>query len=408
MAEDGVPAGLGLLADRDQEERFERRRDSAAGPPRTPRVAVVGMSVSPTCGVRAHAGLLAEALEGEDVCCSLHWLNRSEASLGTARREVRAWTASLLDELRRERPDTVLLHYSIFAYSHRGIPIFVRPTLSALRRAGIPVVAFMHELAFPWRLRGWRGDVWALTHRALLIETMRCARGAIVTTEGRAEWLASRRWLPRRAVGLAPVFSNLPAPAAGARGRAGERPRVGLFGYSYDEERISLVLDAIGLVARGGADVELELLGAPGPNSELARTWLRLAAGREPALSLSFAGPLDAQALSDRLAACELLLFADRPGPSSRKGTLAGALASARPLIATDGPQSWRELAESDVALVVRADARALAAGIAELLADETERERLGARGGEFARERMGAARSAAVTADLLREVLRA
>ncbi|MGA7706074.1 MAG: hypothetical protein WB998_14415, partial [Solirubrobacteraceae bacterium] len=255
--------------------------DSLPAPSReTLQAAVVGMSVSPTCGVRAHAGLLAQALAHEDVSCSLHWLSRSESSLGVGRREVRAWTEGLVTDLRRERPDAVLLHYSIFAYSHRGIPIFVRPTLSALRRTGIPVVAFMHELAFPWRLRGWRGDVWALTHRTLLIEAMRRSSAAIVTTEGRAEWLASRRWLARRPVGFAPVFSNLPAPMTVSRRDRG-RPRIGLFGYSYDEQTISLVLEAIALVRRGGVDVELALLGAPGRSSALAETWLRLAAGHE-------------------------------------------------------------------------------------------------------------------------------
>ncbi len=402
---DGAPAPASLDPSRGPQGCADEHA-AAARPLATLQAAVVGMSVSPTCGVRAHAGLLAQALAREGVSCSLHWLSRSESSLGVGRREVRAWTEGLVAELRRERPDAVLLHYSIFAYSHRGIPIFVAPTLSALRRTGIPVVAFMHELAFPWRLRGWRGDVWALTHRALLIDAMRRSSATIVTTEARAEWLVSRRWLARRPVGVAPVFSNLPAPTMASRpDRA--RPRVGLFGYSYDEQTISLVLDAIALVLRGGLDVELALLGAPGRSSALAETWMRLAAGREPAPSLSFAGPLDAQELSDELAACELLLFADRPGPSSRKGTLAGSLASARPVIATDGPQGWRELVEAGAARVVQPNPAALAAAIVELLVDEDKREALGARGGEFAERRMGTSRSAAVAGGFLRDAVR-
>ena len=82
------------------------------------------------------------------------------------------------------------------------------------------------------------------------------------------------------------------------------------------------------------------------------------AAGREGRVgdALSFSGPLPAQDLSDELAACDLLLFADDPGPSSRKGTLAASLASARPVIAIDGPQGWSELAEAGAVRVVPAD----------------------------------------------------
>ena len=190
------------------------------------------MSVGPTCGVREHAVLLAEALAREDVSCSLHWLGRSESSLRVGRREVRAWTEGLVADLQRERPDAVLLHYSVFAYSHRGLPLFVRPTLAALRRTGIPVVAFMHEFAYPWRLGGLRGDVWALTQRALLIESMRCSTPRSLTTEARASgWPRGRGW-PGDLSGVAPVFSNLPAPAVASRPDR-DRPRIGLFGYSY-------------------------------------------------------------------------------------------------------------------------------------------------------------------------------
>ncbi len=371
------------------------------------RVAVVGMSVSPTCGVRAHADLLAEALGHEHVACSRHWLLREERSLPAGRAEVGAWTRALAAELDETRPDAVLWHYSIFAYSYRGLPVFVGPTLSALRSAGVPVVALMHELAYPWRLGGWRGDVWALAQRARLIDVVRACAAVVLTTDFRAEWLASRRWLARRPLGVAPVFSNLPPPTPRTRPDR-DSPVLGLFGYSYDERAIALVLDAARLLQDRGVRFKLVLLGAPGRASTLAETWLRLADARGLAEALSFAGPLPPQDLSDELAACEVLLFADTAGPSSRKGTLAGSLASGRPLIATDGPRRWSALVRAKAVRVVQPTAPALADAVAALLADELVREALGARGRAFAEQDMGVARSAQVVRELLGEVLAA
>lgn len=370
------------------------------------RVAVVGMSVSPTCGVRAHAGLLAQALATQGVACSTHWLERDDTSLFAARADVREWARLLGLELRAQRADAVLLHYSIFALSYRGLPLFVAPTLAALRSTRLPLLALMHELAFPWSMRGWRGRVWALSHRALLIDALRSCAGVVVTTDSRAQWLASRRWLARRPLRVAPVFSGLPPPRSRPRRRR-EQPRVGLFGYSYHESSIALVLDALALLSDRGQEPELALLGAPGRRSALAEGWLAAARRRGLGRSLAFAGPLPAQELSDALASCDALLFADRPGPSSRKSTLAGSLASGRPVIATDGPQTWAELASSGALLLVPASADALADALARLLADAQQAEQLGARGRAFA-ERRGDGYSAEVVGGLLRELLAA
>jgi glycosyltransferase involved in cell wall biosynthesis len=412
VAEATTAAELATVAQPDGASTAERAARDGSGLPasqavRPLRVAVVGMSVSRTCGVRAHAELLAGALGRERVACAQHWLSREQGSLRAGRAEVRAWTRALAAELQESRPDAVLWHYSIFAHSYRGLPVFVGPTLSALRGAGVPVVALMHELAYPWRLGGWRGDVWALAQRARLIDVVRACAAVVVTTDFRAEWLASRRWLARRPLGVAPVFSNLPPPTPRTRPDR-DSPILGLFGYSYDERSIALVLDAARLLQDRGVHFELALLGAPGRASPLAETWLRLAGARGLTGALSFAGPLLAQDLSDELAACKVLLFADTAGPSSRKGTLAGSLASGRPLVATDGPRRWSALVQAEAARVVEPSAPALADAVAALLADEGAREALGARGRVFAEQDMGVARSAEVVRELLGEVLAA
>jgi glycosyltransferase involved in cell wall biosynthesis len=370
----------------------------------TLRVEVVGMSVGGTCGVHDHAMLLAEALSREGVCTSSHWLWRSERSLRGARSEIGSWARELAPELERSRPDAVLLHYSVFSYSHRGLPLFVPPTLSALRRARVPVVPVMHEFVFPWALGGLRGKAWAVTQRAALIDVMRAATAVVVTTDSRASWLTSRPWLPRRRVVIAPVFSNLPPPTVERR-EDRPCPLLGLFGYS-EAGAPSLVLDALRALRDRGVQVKLTLLGGPGRSSAAGETWLAAASSRGLEGLLSFSEVLPAQSLSNALADCDVLLFVDPSGPTSRKGTLAGSLASGRPVVAIDGPQRWSELLRREAAEVVAPTSQAVADAVAALLADEPRREALGARGRTFAEQETGVARSAEVVSALLGEVV--
>jgi glycosyltransferase involved in cell wall biosynthesis len=363
------------------------------------RVAVVGVSTTSICGVRDHATLLAQALPEQGVECSIHWLSQDQGSLRAELAAVRAWTGRLPDELRAARAEAVLLHYSVFAHAHRGLPIYAPPLLAALRAARLPVIAIVHEAAYPWGLGGPRGALWAFTQRLALVDLMRTSAGVLVTADFRAGWLASRRWLPQRPIEVAPVFSNLPAPTAQ---RDAHARSIGLFGYAYEGAGASLVLDALRLLSDRGDRVALRLLGAPGREAPAARAWLAAARERGVADSLSFTGTLSPHELSDALARCGLLLFIGAGGPSSRKGTLAGSLASGRPVVALDGPRRWPELVEEQALRLVPANAAALAAACGELLDDPAAADALGARGRAFAESRMGVQRTAVAVRELL------
>lgn len=382
-------------------------RKTAAARPEGARAAVVGVSEDPICGMHDHSVLLAQALERIGVQCSSHWLVRTARSPRAAWSELGAFSQRLVPQLASERPDVVLWHYSVFAYSYRGLPVFVPRVIAALRRAGAPVIGVMHELAYPWGIGGWRGPIWAATHRAVLVDVVRLSSGIVVTTEDRASWLRARPWFVSRPVSVAPVFSNLPPPAAVAPER-GDGHKLGLFGYSYDENAVPVVLDALRLLREGGSDVELVLLGSPGPSSASGRGWLARARERGVDENISFTGTLPGQALSDALAGCEVLLSANLPGPSSRKGSLAASLASGRPLVALDGPASWPELAESGAAEMVTPNAEALASALRRVLSDGDRRRQLGARGRKFAEERMGIMVTADAVVGLLGQIRRA
>jgi glycosyltransferase involved in cell wall biosynthesis len=364
-------------------------------------VAVVGISLSSTCGVRDHATLLAGALAREHVACSTHWLTREHTALAPSRAELARFAAQLRAELPRERPDAILVHYSVFAYSHKGLPLFVRPVFAALAAARVPVIVVLHEFAYPWRYGGWRGAVWAVSQRAAMLEVMRVASTAIVTADSRARWLASRRLLPARPVHVAPVYSNLPPAEPGSEGRR-DGATVGLFGYAYQGAAQALILDALAELLERGVRVRLRLLGQPGPDSPGGEEWREQARARSIEQALSFSGALPAQQLASELATCDVLLFADGAGPSSRKGTLAGALASGRPVVALRGPVTWRALVEADAVRAVEPNAGALARALAELLADAPEREALAARSRAFYEREMALEHTAALVLGLL------
>jgi glycosyltransferase involved in cell wall biosynthesis len=396
------------------------------------RVVAAGISTKEICGVRDHAVLLAEALGAEGISCSLHWLQRTDGSLIAGRSQVRAWARDLEVKLEEVAADAVLLHYSVFTYSHQGVPLFIGPVLAAARRARLPVVTVLHEFVYPWTRDGLTGKAWAASQRLRLIGVMRASAAVLVTTRQRAAWLQSRPWLVQRPVAVAPVFSNLPPASVtprqdrevhegeirGGEVRESETREVearkvearegdvlGLFGYSFDRATVALVLDSLRLLHEHGLPARLLLLGAPGASSAPGRRWLEQARERGVGVALEFSGMLSAQELSNRLAACDILLFADPIGPTSRKTTLAASLASGRPVIALDGPQRWPELIEFGAARIVTSRADALADALRELLADASLRESRGARGREFA-ERVGLSHSARIVADLLAEVV--
>jgi glycosyltransferase involved in cell wall biosynthesis len=374
--------------------------DAQADPLVGARVGVIGISIDEPCGVRDHAGLLADALSAEGISCSLHWLSRSDGSLGAARAEARKWVEMVTDELERDRPDAILLHYSVFAFSHRGVPVFTGPLLAALRRLRLPLVSFMHEYAYPWRLGGLRGKVWAVTQRAALVNVVRASATVVVSGDARADWLRGRVWLPHRPTLVAPVFSNLPSAAGGSQS-PGE-VRLGLFGYGHEGVAATTVLDALRLLHDRGSELELVLLGAPGRASAAGARWAGAADRRGIPGALSFSGRLPAQELSNALAGCEVLLFAENGGPTSRKTTLAASLASGRPVVALDGPNSWPELLRAEATLLVEPDARSLAKALTSLLEDRGARERQGQLGRAFAEREMSVAHSAGIVAGAL------
>lgn len=362
-----------------------------------PRFVVVGASSDQICGVREYARILSEELRRLGRGVDTSWWERGDqkgrwtSTWGNLSRWRKDDLAQVLS--RPERP-VVVWHYSAFSYAIRGVPLFAPLWAWRLWRASGPVVVVLHELVYPWRRRGWRGLVFAVTQRMALVAVMLAASGVVVTTEERARWLRGRRWLPRRPLVSVPVFSNVPAPDHVGRRPPGSPSVVGLFGYGSPGMQPALVTQAAALVAGRMPSLRLRLIGAPGRDSESGREWERAAAGAGLD-HLEFTGTLPPNELAEAIAATDVVVFPDECGPTSRKTTLAACLAAGRAVVALDGPQRWPALDQAGAVVVTRSTPEDLARELERLLRDDRGRRELERRAAAFYRERMAPERAA-------------
>jgi glycosyltransferase involved in cell wall biosynthesis len=351
------------------------------------RIVVAGASSAPICGVRDYARVTSEAMAEHGAQVTTLWWER-DVSWGGRRTlaEVGRWLAAVDREVERERPDWIVWHYSVFTWGFRGIPVLAPRVARRLARTRVPVLAVLHELAFPLGEGGLREIGWALTQRASLVPVVRACSGAIVTTEERASWLRSRRWLPTRPVSFFPVCSNLPVVSPGHR--LDGTSSVGVFGFAAEFSLVDVVVAALGRLRENGLVTRLALVGSPGAEGPAAEVWRKTAA-RLGLDQLVFTGVLESRALAQALASVDIVLVADRAGPMSRRTTLAAALALGTAVVAVDGPKRWKRLVDEQAVMLAPPTAEGLAAALEPLLRDEAARSRQGALGAQFYRSHM-------------------
>ena len=373
---------------------------SHTGPPETQvHVLVAGVSREAVCGVRDHASILSAAMAEQGADVSVVWHDDLEGS-GPA-------LGGLARELERNCRDkgrvVVLLHYSVFAFSWRGIPVGVPFFALRLRHLGLPVVLFAHEFAYPWGRRGWRGTLQALTQRVALVPLVAASRAIVVTTPERVQWLQTRRWLPRRPINCTPIFSNI-GPVPGSD-HVDEVPgRVGVFSFGAESLEAETVVSAIADLRAAVPGAHLVLIGAPGPNSPAGRRWAH--AAEAAGCPLMFTGVIDEAEVSRQLSSCRVVAFPDPAGPAPRRGSLAAALAHGKAVVALDGPQRWEDLVTAGAVVLAQPTRNALGAALRQLLDDEPLRASVSSKARAFAQERLSPVRAAKVVLDLARSAV--
>lgn len=371
--------------------------------PRVGRILQVGISTTPVCGVRDYARVLERAFQrggGTDV--SLLWCDTdASANMRASLRQARDWLSRVRREIEETPPHAIILHYSVFAYGPRGLPVLAPLVARGLAATGIPVLGLLHEFAYPFGRRGCRGTGQALSHRAVLPTVVRHCDALAVTTERRAFWLATRPWLPRRPIVYVPVFSNLPLAGTEAI-PAKDFLSIGVFGFSGPGVDIELVADAVAILSARGRKFQLVLIGAPGPNGTAAKCWQQALDDRGSVSVLRFTGVQASYDLAQELAKVDVLLFPDRSGPDSRRTTLAAGLAQGRAVLAVDGPERWERAVSERAIIIAPHNSQAFAAELERLLDDRALRESQGARAAEFYSRFM----TPEIAADRLVEVL--
>lgn len=362
------------------------------------KVLVVGTSTGDVCGVRDHAQLLTTHLAATGLETEMQW---GDFIGRPTWRQVDRWLQHVAARAEATAPDAILFHYSVFTLAWRGIPTHVAGVTRRLRSLGVPVVALLHEFVYPWGQRGWRGFAHATSQRAALVAVVRSASRLIVTTADRAVWLRSRPWLPDRPVSFVPLFSNVPV-VPGPTDVEMTTGDVAVLGYGAESTRVDVVTQALAAVS--DEKLRLVLVGAPGSESDAGRIWAK--AARRDGCAMAFTGVLDPETLSTAISSPAIVVFADEPGPTSRKTTLAAALAHGKAIVALDGPNTWDELQASRAVMLVPPQPAALAAAFKRLLDDADARRTLGDRARAFYEERMAVERGTTHVAYVLRDAV--
>ena len=167
--------------------------------------------------------------------------------------------------------------------------------------------------------------------------------------------------MPRRAVLLSPVISTLPKSVGRFGAEVPLPSEVALLGFSPAEVDVDLVLRSVAVLRAGGRSVRLRLIGSPGEASPIGEHWKRAAGRAGCAEVLTFTGILSPERLAETLSSAGIILIALRTGPSSRKTTVASALASGRPIVAVDGIDTWERLRATAAVCLVPPSAEAVA-----------------------------------------------
>ncbi|WP_432573419.1 glycosyltransferase family protein [Kineococcus sp. SYSU DK005] len=361
------------------------------------RCHLVGTVQPAACGVRDYGTLLARELRRRGLQVQEEWLPDD------GRSARRTWRTAL-DLLARARSipagDVVLWQYASYNYAAHGVPMPGVLFGLLCRARGVRVVTVLHELSATWERRGAGRAVQALSQRAALLLVLAGTDVPVVTTDQRVGQL--RRTTGRRAR-MVPVFSNVPVVAAGAGEAAGEAPAftVGVFSWSGDLVDPDLLLRAVARLPGDGNRVLL--LGAPGPGTAAAERWLQAARAAGVAGCVEFSGVVELEDLSVRLQECDVLVQLDSRGASSRRGTVAAALAHGKPLVTLTGADTWGALSDSSAVVEVTADPADLARALTALRQDPELRAGLGRRARAFYEATMSLPSAAAFFESLLR-----
>jgi glycosyltransferase involved in cell wall biosynthesis len=299
-----------------------------------------------------------------------------------ARRDVGA----AVREIAASGPEQVQIEYSSYGWSRWGFAFYINALVRALRKIGLPVTIALHEIPLEFmqhpRLAGLIVAQWL--HYALLV---RSADEVLTNTPERVRIL--RRWFPwrRETIRYRPNSSNIPVAAGGAERRAELRANhapagalvLATFGTYHRDKHFEAVIEAAAAAQREHP-LALWLLGDPSPAQPAYREKLRGLIRQSGMEAVTWQpGRMDAEQISQCLAATDVFVLPQPDGQLTRSGSFMAAAAHGLPVIAVRNAENQTDFAHGEnVWLVAASRAELILAAIRQMASDAALRARLG------------------------------
>jgi len=249
------------------------------------------------------------------------------------------------------RPDVVNIQYQTGAYGMR-VGVNILPWRLRLGRDRPRIVVTFHDLKEPYLLP----KIGRLRHLATILLAAG-ADGVVVTNHEDYRRVASlanpsraRPVTGGRALAAIPIGSNIPQPPTNydrARVREGLHARagdtlIGFFGFLVPSKGLETLVSAFERLVGQGRAVRLAMIGASAGDSEMTGDSYGNEIRRrleQPVLAekVTWTGFAPDSEVAGYLTACDLVCLPFRDGASLRHGTLAAAIALARPIVTTLG-----------------------------------------------------------------------
>jgi len=303
-------------------------------------IALLGRRDEPTDAVEEYCRYLSVALAEHSFNAEIRRVPWNEhgwpGSLNALRLQAESW-----------RGIWVLVQYTNLAWSARGFPSRFLRVLRVLRKAGCRICVVFHD-AEPFRGSRLVDRVRRSVQLRVMREAIAFSDCAVLTVPpARSSWLQT----PPASVCFIPVGANLPQPLLEQdHGLLHNPPTIAVYsvtgGTPGDRETNEIIRAVRYAAAKVG---KLRLL-AFGRHAEVRENALRDGL-RDYQVEVCVEGVLEADALVDRFAASDVLLFL-RGTISSQRGSAIAGIACGLPVIGLRGPETDSPITDAGVILL--------------------------------------------------------
>ena len=331
------------------------------------------------------SGALAAAQDEVHIWCPSYEKPRPDLPGVTVHDELGRFAPSDLRNMSRQldrfpKPRRLLVQWVPHAFGYKSLNIVICLWLWNRARRGDSVDVMVHEPYLPFKRKAWRQNAAAWVHRLMTVILLRGAHHVWLSIPGWRAYLEP--YAPSRPLGFdwLPVPSSVPvrddAAAAGSIHRqfASDGLLVGHFG-TYGGPIAPMLHQILPACLRAAPDVSVLLMG--GGSQRFRDDFVRQFSDWQGRVHA--AGYLDQSALSNHLAACDVLVQPYPDGVSSRRTTVMAALAHGRPTVTTSGALTeplWKS--SGGIALAPAGDTEGFVRSLMRLLEDPAERTRMG------------------------------